>query len=70
MQLRTGACLVACLAVLVVVMAADPPTADVLHAKCYRNKESWIAADEELDVEAMQVQQQSSTVDFDPAGLD
>jgi hypothetical protein len=57
MQLRTGACLVACLAVLVVVvMAADPPTADVMHAKCYRNKESWIAEGEVVDEDAMQVQ--------------
>lgn len=57
MQLRTVTCLVACLAVLVVVLAADPPTVDVLHAKCYRSsQESWVAEGEEVDDDAMKVQ--------------
>jgi hypothetical protein len=57
MQFRTVACLVACLAVLVVVYAADPPTVDVLHAKCYRSsQESWIAEGEELDEQGTKVQ--------------
>lgn len=56
MQVKFLSCLVACLALLVVVLAEDQPTVqdvDVLHAKCYRS--SMIMEGEEVDSEAMQV---------------
>jgi hypothetical protein len=55
MQFRTLSVAMAVLAVVVVVMAADPaPSADVLHAKCYHNDgKHWHIAGEDLDEEAM-----------------
>jgi hypothetical protein len=56
MQFRTLSVAVVVLAVVVVVMAADPPSADVLHAKCYHNGDKhWHIAGEQLDEEAMKV---------------
>jgi hypothetical protein len=55
MQFKTLSVAVAVLAVVVVVMAADPaPSADVLHSKCYHNGDRhWYIAGEQLDEEAM-----------------
>lgn len=54
MQFRILPVAVALLAITIVVMAADPPKADVQHARCYNNdRRHWIADNEEVDTEAM-----------------
>jgi hypothetical protein len=58
MQFRILPVAIALLAVLLVVFAADPPTADaeadIAHAKCHNHgKKHWMLENEELDEEAM-----------------
>lgn len=72
MQFKILPVAVALLAITIVVMAADPPKADIQHAKCYNHdhRRHWIAENEEVDAEAMKTVSCGLTAVASPRGQD